>query len=96
MAEYIDKQKLLIEAVQLSGPMTGDGWDNLGVYALIDRQPAVDVSEVVHCHDCKFFSPLRYDDRTDGFCLCEYLQLEVCVQDNFYCAYGERRADNDT
>lgn len=37
----IDADKLLKEAKRLSGPMTGDGWDNWGVYALIERQPTV-------------------------------------------------------
>lgn len=45
MAEYIDRDALLAEAKRISGPMTGDGWDNLGVYALINRQPAADVIE---------------------------------------------------
>ena len=43
MPKYIDADKLLTEAKQLSGPMTGDGWSNLGVYALIERQPEVDI-----------------------------------------------------
>jgi len=45
MAEYIDRDALLAEAKRISGPMTGDGWDNYGVYALINRQPAADVVE---------------------------------------------------
>ena len=47
MAEYIDRDALLAEAKRISGPMTGDGWDNWGVYALINRQPAADVRPVV-------------------------------------------------
>lgn len=43
MPKYIDADKLLEEAKRLSGPYTGDGWDNFGVFALIERQPAVDV-----------------------------------------------------
>ena len=37
----IDADELLKEAKRLSGPMTGDGWDNWGVYALIERQPTI-------------------------------------------------------
>ena len=37
----IDADALLQEAKRLSGPQTGDGWDNWGVYALIERQPTV-------------------------------------------------------
>lgn len=35
----IDADILLAEAKRISGPITGDGWDNSGVYALIERQP---------------------------------------------------------
>lgn len=37
----IDADALLEEAKRLSGPQTGDGWDNWGVYALIERQKTV-------------------------------------------------------
>lgn len=43
MPKYIDADKLLEEAKRLSGPHTGDGWSNWGVFALIERQPAADV-----------------------------------------------------
>ena len=43
MPKYIDADALLAEAKRISGPFTGDGWDNFGVYALIERQPAADV-----------------------------------------------------
>lgn len=43
MPKYIDADALLKEAKRLSGPQTGDGWDNWGVYALIERQPAANV-----------------------------------------------------
>lgn len=43
MPKYIDADALLAEAKRLSGPMTGDGWSNWGVYALIGRQPVADV-----------------------------------------------------
>ena len=37
----VDADDLLDRAKRQSGPMTGDGWDNLGVYALIERQETV-------------------------------------------------------
>lgn len=52
--KYIDANALLNEAKRLSGPQTGDGWDNWGVYALIERQPALKVEEVVRCKECEF------------------------------------------
>ena len=48
MPKYIDADALLAEAKRLSGPMTGDGWSNWGVYALIERQPAANVAPVKH------------------------------------------------
>lgn len=59
MTEYIDREVLLAEAKRISGPMTGDGWDNWGVYALINRQPAADVVEVVRCKECKFWKDIH-------------------------------------
>ena len=43
--DLIDRNAILEEAKRISGPITGDGWDNWGVYALIDRQPTVVESE---------------------------------------------------
>lgn len=37
----IDGDEALAEAKRLSGPVTGDGWDNWGVYALIERQKTI-------------------------------------------------------
>lgn len=37
----IDADAILEEAKRISGPITGDGWDNYGVYSLIERQPTV-------------------------------------------------------
>ena len=39
--DLIDRGVILNEAVAISGPMTGDGWDNWGVYGLIQRQPTI-------------------------------------------------------
>ena len=41
MNDLISRKQIMDEAKRLSGPMTGDGWDNWGVYALIERQPSV-------------------------------------------------------
>ena len=44
----IDADAMLDEAKRLSGPQTGDGWDNWGVYALIGRQPTIDAVPAKH------------------------------------------------
>lgn len=41
MDDLISRKQIMDEAKRLSGPITGDGWDNWGVYALIERQPSV-------------------------------------------------------
>lgn len=48
--DLISKSKLYDEAVRLSGPFTGDGWDNWGVYNLIMRQPTIEAEPVVEAH----------------------------------------------
>ena len=80
MKKYIDADRLLMEAKALSGPMTGDGWDNWGVFALIERQPAADVVEVVRCKDCKHFEQAE----------CPWDELFV-INVNGYCSKGQRK-----
>ena len=41
MDDLISRKAIMNEAKRISGPMTGDGWDNWGVYALIERQPSI-------------------------------------------------------
>lgn len=96
MTKYIDADKLLLEAKELSGPMTGDGWDNWGVWSLIARQPAADVVKVVRCKDCRFC--MAFKDKSDGFyghcriwitrTISDYAAL---VDADGYCSYGERK-----
>ena len=80
MTEYIDKQVLLAEAKALAGPETGDGWDNWGVYALINRQPVADVRPNIHgkwieetdrvnhwhCSECGYTIGLKFS--SDNYC----------------------------
>ena len=58
---------------------------NMKVYTdRIRAIPAADVRPVVYCKDCKH--RLKYG-------ICAYSC--VCRGDNWFCGYGERRADND-
>ena len=61
----IDADAMLDEAKRLSGPQTGDGWDNWGVYALIGRQPTIDAVPVVRCKDCRW-----HEDEQPGMVYC--------------------------
>lgn len=91
MAEYIDRDALLAEAKRISGPMTGDGWDNWGVYALINRQPAADVRPVVLCRDCKHKGWVQEPEHGKSVDYCRL--LERCVDKQFFCAAGERKTN---
>ena len=89
MKKYIDADRLLMEAKALSGPMTGDGWDNWGVFALIERQPAADVVEVVRCKDCKHW--WNNANACWGVETCGGFPEIWEYGPDFYCAFGERR-----
>ena len=60
------------------------GISDRDIYAkyMLDKMPTIDAVPVVRCKDCKH----RFKDSW-----CEYVD-----DDNFYCAYGERKegADN--
>lgn len=83
MAKYIDADKLLAEAKRISGPMTGDGWSNWGVYSLIERQSAVDLVSVVRCKECT-----HYNIATDMLGFCE--RHNKHFEPNDYCSKGDR------
>lgn len=59
----------------------------------IDETPTADVVEVVRCKDCKKRytknCSLCYDTANKGYFLWSM------INDNFFCAYGERKCDND-
>lgn len=50
----------------------------------INEQPAADVVEVVRCRDC-YYSVISKDGNRG----CKYLELEV--EDDDFCSYGERK-----
>lgn len=62
------------------------------VYDIIDDAPAVDAVEVVRCRDCKWALP---NDASNDWVNCSNC-FEVAQRKEWYCADGERRADNGT
>ena len=54
------------------------------VWACIEREPTVDAVEVVRCKDCKHRENLL------GELCCPYYE-DLPVEDDHFCAYGERR-----
>lgn len=53
---------------------------------------AAGVVEVVRCKDCKHYGR-QYGDRDIGYC-CHTKQHGYCDRDHF-CAYGQRRENNE-
>ena len=96
--DLISKSKLYDEAVRLSGPFTGDGWDNWGVYNLIMRQPPVDAVPVVRCEHCKETIECQLYGEHCGLppekgLFCEVWQ--TVVDKNGYCYQGTRKDDDN-
>lgn len=55
--------------------------------------PTIDAVHVVRCKDCKHGEPCN---EGDIFCIKDIGTIESPVhQPNWFCAYGERRDDND-
>lgn len=88
MPRYINADELLAEAKRLSGPQTGDGWDNWGVYALIERQPTADVVEVVRCLECVYNRGETKDLWGNPAIKCV---TAVTHEPDWYCASGKRK-----
>ena len=102
MSRYIDADAV-IEAIQkcdYSYHEYGGGWKYIGEYDkkmiidTINKQPIADVVEVIRCKDCK------YQDKGENVCeswnLCEHSWLHIPIDDEHFCADGERREDERT
>lgn len=60
-----------------------------------NKQPTVDVVEVVRCQDCSHCTAYRLNaDVMSEMYLCD-LEIAEC-KENFYCAYGERKQNERT
>ena len=62
-----------------------DALDNVEV--VIENLPTVDAVEVVRCKDCKHY----VWDEVDGCHVC--IEISKYVKKDFFCAYGERKAE---
>lgn len=88
MALMIDR-KQLAEAVDKLKFSSHSEWEAL--LAVVYSVPAVDAVEVVRCKDCKYYEhPEYYGGGTKDVCRTFKRQM----QENDYCSYGVRRADN--
>lgn len=95
MAEYVDLGQRV--EVQFYDEMCEE-WsiktETIGLVldSVCDSYEIADVVEVVRCKDC------RHRDPEDHKCDCGQLERAGCpfaVSDDYFCAYGERMADND-
>lgn len=80
---YIDKDKLL-DNLNWHAP----GEYKAKVSEVITNQPEVDVVEVVHCKDCRYYDEI-YSSCSGVWDTGEYRTANVNESD--YCSYGERK-----
>ena len=81
MAEYIDRDEAVREALDACIKVVGHGIshiDAVDIAEIMDSIPAADVVEVVRCKDCKHWN--------NGDCY----RIEL-TRHNDYCSYGERK-----
>lgn len=87
MAEYIDKA-ILLDHLDIENALGGHYGISL---TEINKIPAADVRPVVLCRDC------RHRDPEDHKCDCGQLERAGCVfpvDNDYYCAYGEKRRES--
>lgn len=84
MSDYIKRE----DALKIVNDMTEDEDDYKRCYYMIKDLPSADVVRVVRCKDCKHHEELL--NNNDGNVLCWVHGLDVIVDRNGYCNYGER------
>ena len=87
MDEYIERAALIKAVRIMPRTIRPELVRYSTVQAIIDKQPAADVVEVVRCKDCKF---LMF---SDCYGECSKANMGVVSPDDF-CCRGERRTDN--
>lgn len=87
MADNLISRQALIEEVNRLSPHVLCEWDTMGVLAAIGRMKTVDAVPVVRCKDCK------HGEVDDPDFPNQYYCHQGCGWNNedFYCAYGERK-----
>ena len=104
----IDANALLVVLEQrkrLCTGVCGDlGGAISGVIKLIDNAPTVAERPQGECKTCKHYKPIMqremfgYSPRGDGYCEIRRMtqdgELEINVNDDFYCKYYERGDEN--
>jgi hypothetical protein len=96
MAEYIEREALIKAVRIMPRTIRPELVRYSTVQAIIDKQPAADVVEIVRCKDCKFAFPYNdyyYCENEDSpFTNSDWA---VCPNGDDFCSYGERRSENE-
>ena len=87
MSELIRKEPI-VKFIQNGLDNKHYGYTGVEILTEIEYAPPVDAVEVVRCRECICLRRLG-----DGFNLCGTLH-DIAVDDDFFCAYGERREEN--
>lgn len=97
-AKYHDLSYTHIHPVGVDIQAYEMGWND-ALDAVVESAPSVDAVEVVRCKDCKHKpsgTGVNHDiEFLDEICpcQCEDYWYSWMPQDNFFCAWGERRED---
>lgn len=91
MSRYIDADELVRYMEERQERLKDDEslWELSVVETFLGRASSADVVKVVRCKDCKHHEELLYNN--DGKVLCWVHDLDVVVDGNGYCNYGERK-----
>lgn len=88
MNDYIKREDAIASIMEHDLVEDGDGSKEWAEH-LLENATIVDVVEVVRCKDCEHHEELLYNN--DGKVLCWVHGLDVVVDGNGYCNYGERK-----
>ena len=84
--EYIERKRAIVDACN-SLELYPSEYSELE--NALNRIPAADVAEVIHCKDCVYARPLK--DMNYDY-LCRYWNGHSCNQNQF-CSQGKRKED---
>ena len=87
---YIKKEPLLQIAKEIQGKVFGAPL----IVREIENAPEEDVVEVARCKDC-IYSFMSITGKTVLYCDMHPSDDHLELDKDYYCAYGERRTDNE-
>lgn len=90
MKEYIDREKACAE-IDKGDLLVGNNAE--WAKEIIHRTPTADVVEVVRCKDCihKGWVQEPCHGRSIAYCHIH----EICIREDDFCSYGERKEKNN-